>query len=92
MKQESAEAIALKALTWLVGNEEVLSVFLGATGTSIGDMRERAGDADFLGSVLEFLTMDDAWVREFCDAESISYEKPMQARQTLPGGASVHWT
>lgn len=92
MDQEAAEAIALRALGWLAGNDEVLPVFLGATGASLGDMRERTGDPDFLGSVLEFLTMDDAWVTEFCDAESIPYETPMKARQALPGGASVHWT
>ena len=92
MKRESAEAIALKALAWLAGNDEVLPVFLGATGASLEDMRDRAGDPEFLGSVLDFLTMDDVWITAFCDAESIPYETPMQARQALPGGAPVHWT
>jgi hypothetical protein len=92
MKQDSAEAVALKALAWLAGNDEVLPVFLGATGTSGDDMRDRADDPEFLGSVLEFLTMDDTWITAFCDAESIPYDVPMQARHALPGGAPVHWT
>lgn len=92
MTQDYAETIALKALGWLVGNEDLLPVFLGTSGASQSDLQARAGDPDFLGSVLEFLTMDDAWVIAFCDAHEIGYEVPLQARWALPGGASVHWT
>lgn len=89
---EAAETLALNALAWLVGNEELLPVFLGATGASEADLKARAGDPEFLGSVLDFLMMDDAWVIAFCDAFSIPYEQPMMARATLPGGEQVHWT
>ncbi len=92
MQQEIAETIALRALAWLAGNEELLPVFLGATGAGEDDMRERAQDPEFLGSVLEFLMNDDAWVVEFCDAHQLRYDQPMQARQALPGGAQVNWT
>lgn len=92
MKQENAETIALHALGWLVGNEELLPVFLGATGAGLDDVRARAGDPDFLGAVLDFLAMDDAWVVAFCDAEGLAYETPMRARAALPGGGDVHWT
>ena len=54
--------------------------------------RRRAADADFLGSVLDFVLMDDAWVIAFCDASDLRYEQVMAARQVLPGGAQVHWT
>ena len=92
MSQESAETLGLQALAWLVGNEDLLPVFLGATGTSEADLRARAGDPEFSASVLDFLTMDDAWVMAFCDAHGHPYEHPMMARQALPGGAQVHWT
>jgi len=92
MEQESAETIALKALGWLIANEELLPIFLGATGTSAEDIRARAGAPDFMISVLDFLTMDDTWVVSFCDAERLSYEAPLRARQALPGGADVNWT
>lgn len=92
MSQESAETIALQALAWLAANEDLLPVFLGSTG-SVGDnLRERAKDADFLASILDFLLMDDAWVVGFCDIAGLSYEKPMQARAALPGGKKVYWT
>jgi hypothetical protein len=89
---ENAETVALQALAWLVANDELLPVFLGATGAGVDDLRARAGEAEFLSSVLDFLMMDDAWVMAFCDAAGVAYETPMQARMSLPGGAQVHWT
>lgn len=92
MKQETAETIALRALGWLAQNEELLPVFMGATGVSSDDLRGRASDCAFLASVLDFLMMDDAWVMEFCDSNGLAYTDPMQARQSLPGGGDMHWT
>lgn len=92
MQQESAETIALQALGWLAANDELLPVFLGATGASEADLRARAAEPEFLGSVLDFLMMDDAWVVAFCQERNIAYERPMMARAALPGGAQVNWT
>lgn len=92
MTADAAETLALRTLAWLAGNEELLPVFLGATGASLSDLRDRAAEPEFLGSVLDFLMMDDAWVTAFCDAEGLAYDAPMQARQALPGGADRHWT
>ncbi len=92
MPQETAEAVALRALAWLVGNDDLLPVFMGATGASARDLRERAQDVEFLASVLDFLIMDDAWVLAFCNAEELPPTLPMRARAALPGGAQPHWT
>ncbi len=92
MTAEQAEIIALQALAWLVGNEELCPIFLGATGGSADDLRARANDPDFLASVLEFITMDDAWVIAFCDSVSLAYDKPLRARYALPGAEQVNWT
>jgi hypothetical protein len=92
MERDSAETVGLRALGWLAANEDLLPVFLGASGASLDDLRSGAGDAAFLGSVLDFLLMDDAWVMAFCDAAGLGYEAPMRARAALPGGGEVHWT
>ncbi|MEQ9261045.1 MAG: DUF3572 domain-containing protein [Roseovarius sp.] len=92
LSQEKAEEIALRCLAWLARNDELLPVFLGSTGASAEDLKAGAEDPVFLGSVLDFLLMDDAWVRAFCEAEGIRPETPMTARMALPGGAQVHWT
>jgi hypothetical protein len=91
-KQEYAEMIALQALGWLAGNEDLMPVFLGATGASVNDLATSARQPAFLGSVLDFLVMDDAWVVAFCDASNLPYEAPMQARAALPGGEQINWT
>lgn len=88
----SAETLALNALGWLVGNEDLLPVFLGATGASAQDLKDRASETEFLTSVLDFLLLDDAWVVGFCDANSVPYDLPGQARSVLTGEAETHWT
>lgn len=90
--RKSADVVALQALTWLVGNEELRPVFLGATGASLADLRARAADPELLASVLDFLLMDDAWIRAFCAEAALPGEAVMQARAALPGGADPHWT
>ena len=92
MSQESAEVVGLKALGWLIGEEDVLSVFMGASGASADDLRTGAANPEFLGAVLDFILMDDAWVRALCDAAQMTYDQPMMARAMLPGGEAVHWT
>ncbi len=91
-EQDAAETISLQALAWLVGNEDLLPVFLGATGASEADVRASAQDPDFLGAVLDFVMMDDAWVIACCDHLNIPYERMQGARMALPGGDKVHWT
>ncbi|UWP94268.1 DUF3572 domain-containing protein [Aliiroseovarius crassostreae] len=92
MKPEDAEVIGLTALTWLVGNEELLPVFLGASGAGIDDLKQGAGNPEFLAAVLDFLTMDDDWVVEFCRANTLPFDAPMRARHALPGGGQMNWT
>jgi len=92
MNAERAEIIALQALAWLVGNEELCPIFLGSTGGSADDLKARANDPDFQASVLEFVTMDDAWVVAFCDSVDLAYDMPLRARYALPGAEQVNWT
>lgn len=91
-RSEMAEALALEVVAWIVAQDDLLPVFLGATGASESDLRQRVGDAEFLASVLDFLLMDDAWVVGFCDAAGHGYDRPMRARAELPGGQMVNWT
>jgi hypothetical protein len=92
MKVEQAETIAIQALGWLAGDENLCGTFLGTTGATVGDLRSGASDPAFLASVLEFLTMNDDWVIAFCDAAGIGYDQPLRARYALPGADSVNWT
>jgi hypothetical protein len=91
-RQEAAETLALKVLTWLAADDELFAGFLGATGASASEIATNAGKPEFLGAVLDFVLMDDAWVAAFCDAAGAPYQAVMMARQSLPGGEQVNWT
>ena len=83
-----AEAESEKKRVLLAAQEEALQTRQAAEG----ELRDRAAEPEFLGSVLDFLLMDDAWVVECCDAQGLAYDVPMRARAALPGGEQVHWT
>ncbi|MBC7154324.1 MAG: DUF3572 domain-containing protein [Rhodobacteraceae bacterium] len=92
LSAQKAEITALRALGWLIANDDLRDVFLGASGAAAQDLRARAQEPEFLASVLDFLLMDDAWIIGFCDAEGLGYDVVATARAALPGGAQLHWT
>ncbi len=92
MSPEQAQTIALQALGWLVNRDDLRDLFLSSTGGLSADLAENATDPAFQSSILEFLTMDDAWVTSFCDDVGLKYDQPMRARFSLPGAEQVHWT
>jgi len=92
LSQEAAEVFSINVLGWLAGQEEIVPLFLGASGASESDLRTRIADPEFHLSVLDFLMMDDQWIISCCDDLGVPYERISQARQSLPGGAEVSWT
>jgi hypothetical protein len=91
-QQESAETLAIQALTWLVSQPEDLGAFLAASGASGAELGQLAAEPAFLGAVLDFLLEADSRVIAFCDSAALPYTAPMQARAALPGGREWHWT
>lgn len=90
--QENAETLALTALGWLAGQDDMFGDFLQAGGLGPADVRRRAGEPEFLGAVLDFVLADDARVLAFAAAAAVAPGTVQQARAALPGGATVHWT
>ncbi len=91
MTRDRAETVALQALAWIAADEELLPQLAGATGASLADAKDRVQDPAFLAGILEFLTMEDRWVRRFCDDVGLPYEVPMQALMALPGQMRPEW-
>lgn len=92
MSPQDAETVALQALGWIAAQDDLLPVFLGASGADLADLRHRAAEPEFLGAVLDFLLMDDAWVMGFCTEAGHPFTRPAEARAMLPGGGQTHWT
>lgn len=89
MNKEAAETIALQALGFIVGDDDLLDQLVSVTGVGIDDLRSDAGDPDFLAGVLDFLLLEDKRLLNFCESAGIKPEEPKRARQALPGGQFV---
>ena len=59
----SAEILAIKAIDWIATDNELFEIFLGSSGADLNDVKAGAKDNIFLGSVLDFILMDDDWVK-----------------------------
>ena len=90
--ERSPEVVALQALAWVAGQDELWQSFLAASGAAPSDVHARAQEPAFLIALLDFLMMEDTWVIDFCQAAGLPYDAPALAREGLPGGQRVHWT
>ena len=80
---EDAQAVALKALTFIAGDDPLLSRFVALTGCGLDDIKARLGDPGFLAAVLDFLLADEQSLLAFVEAEGLAPETPMLARHKL---------
>ena len=92
MVKEEAEIYALKVTSWLISNQDLLSVFMSSTGVSEATIKSDFQDRVFLASVLDFLLLDENWAFAACDAMQLEPEAMHLARLHLPGGERVNWT
>lgn len=82
---EAAQTIALKALSYLAADEDLLEPFLGSTGLLAGDLRAGATDSVFLAGVLDYFLQNEALLLAFAGASELAPETIVRARQRLPG-------
>lgn len=92
MQQDIAEAYALHALAWLVADDDLRDVFMGASGVDQDALKAGATDPVFLGSLLDFILMDDAWVIGVAKEIGVAPDAIAKIRSSLPGGDLPHWT
>lgn len=81
--REQAQAVALQALTFLAGDETLLSRFVALTGCGLDDIKARMADDGFLAAVLDFLLADESSLLAFAEADGLAPETPMLARMKL---------
>jgi hypothetical protein len=83
--RDEAEAFAIHAVAHLASQEDGLERFSALSGIGIDEIRQRLGDADFLGAVLDYVLYDDKLVIEISEAAAMPPEAVLQARRLLPG-------
>ena len=92
MDREIAETRALEVLTWVLSQDDLIQVFMGATGASQNDLRSNTLSHEFLLSILDFVLMDDRWVISCSKFLNIDPSQIQLIRMSLDGGQEVTWT
>ena len=92
MDREIAETRALEVLTWVLSEDDLIQVFMGATGASQNDLRSNTLSHEFLLSILDFVLMDDKWVISCSKFLNIDPSQIQLIRMSLDGGQEVTWT
>ncbi|MDQ0248965.1 DUF3572 domain-containing protein [Sphingomonas sp. Sphisp140] len=81
--ETNAEALALQALVWTLGDESRARRLLDLTGLDPSELRARAGEATLLAATLSFLESYEPDLVACAEALDISPEQLVAARATL---------
>ncbi|AQR75032.1 DUF3572 domain-containing protein [Sphingomonas sp. LM7] len=83
MAETNAEAIALQALVWTLGDPARASRLLDLTGLDPGELRERAGEPALLAATLGFLESYEPDLVACADALGVAPTDLVAARSKL---------
>ncbi len=92
MNEEEAKSIALRALSYLVAEEDVLQRFMDLSGVDAADIRQRADDVEMLAGVLDFFLGFEPQLLQMCEATGLAADAPARARCRLFGGQFEEWS
>jgi hypothetical protein len=81
--QETAEIVAIQALSFIASDTERLGLFLAETGIGPDTLRSAAKDQGFLAGVLEFLLRDEAMLAAFAESSHLEPRIVTNARAAL---------
>lgn len=81
--RDRAETIALDALVFLAAGPERIERFLRQSGLEAATLKARAGEAETLRAVLDFLLADERLAEEFCQQNGLSPRELWAAQHLL---------
>ncbi len=85
VSHETAESVAIQALTFLGESPERMARFLALSGLAPERIRIAAAEPGFLAGVLDHVMGDEALLRAFADACGIDPAEVGRARERLAG-------
>jgi Protein of unknown function (DUF3572) len=83
MTRDSAETVAIQALSFIAEEPERLDRFLALTGIGPDSLRDATREPNFLLGVLDHLAGDDRLLLEFATQKDIAPEVVTAARDLL---------
>ena len=89
MDKVHAEIMALKALTFMAQNEDILVAYLKQTGIAPTDLHNSASDPAVLGSILDYFLQNEKRLLAFCEVEDMAPDLLVKARLSFPGSEAV---
>lgn len=92
MNFATAQDIATDVLLWLCTQEDLLPVFLGATGADSEQLRSGISDPGLANAGLDFVMMRDETVLDAATALGVPPDRLAMAAAVLAGDAGRHWT
>jgi len=78
-----AEIIAINALAYIAGEQDLLHRFLAVTGLQPADIHQMAGEPGFLAGVLDFLMDHESDLLAYASSINQSPKAFVAARDTL---------
>jgi hypothetical protein len=81
--RDEAETIALSALSYITGHEEVLGRFLAMSGLEPGTIRHAAASPGFLAAILDYVASDEPLLLALAKELDARPERIMEAHRTL---------
>ena len=86
--REGAEVIALRALTWIAGDDDLMVGFVSVTGADLSEIRARATEPAFLAGVMDYVMADEELLLAFARVNDLQPEQVTKAARALGGGAA----
>jgi len=83
--RETAEIVAIQALSFIAGDAERLGAFLAETGIGPETLRTAAKEPAFLGGVLDFVLRDEELLKAFAESSHLDPRIVSNAREALGG-------
>jgi hypothetical protein len=83
LTKDSAEMLAIGALTFLAGRPEALERFLSLAGIGPAGLRAAAADPAFLAGVLDYLLGDEPLLVEYAARAAVPPADIAEARRAL---------
>ena len=80
---DSAQSLAVSALTFIAADPDRMNRFLGLTGLGPENLRTAAADPAFLGSVLDYVVADEKLLVEFAADAGLKPEAVARAHGSL---------
>jgi hypothetical protein len=87
---EGAEALAIRALTFIASDPELLPRFLAITGIEATSIRDAAREPGFLAGVLQFIAAHEPTLLRFCEETGTPPGSISAALRTLPFGNEAY--